>query len=72
MRILTVTRGSRPFAVLRARDEAQAVQRARAMAPRPADAGDPGEPLAAREPTDAEMIGWLIRRDDHLLAPAGA
>ena len=69
MRVLTVTRSSRPFAILRARDEAQAVRRACAMAQLPVDAGGRGEPLAAREPTDAEMIGWLIRRDDHLLAP---
>jgi len=66
MRVITVTRDARPLAVLRACDEAEAVRRARTLA-RLDDAPAAGR-LAAREPTDAEMIGWLIRRDDHLLA----
>jgi hypothetical protein len=69
MRVMTVTRDAHPLAVLRARDETEAVERARAMAR--LDGALAAERLAAREPTDAEMIGWLIRRDDHLLtAPA--
>jgi hypothetical protein len=67
MRVLTVTRDARPFAVLRARDEDEAVRLASALGELPADAASRAERLQAREPTDAEMIGWLIRRDDHLL-----
>jgi hypothetical protein len=65
MRIFTVTLDDRPVAVVRARDRADAVETARDLAPRRLDAAD--ERFDAREPDDAEMVGWLERRDDYLL-----
>ncbi|HEY0523734.1 MAG TPA: hypothetical protein VGD08_10105 [Stellaceae bacterium] len=64
MRVMTVTFQSRPFALLRARHAADAVARAREMANLD---GSEDALLDAREPTDAEMIQWLRRREDHLL-----
>jgi D-alanyl-D-alanine dipeptidase len=60
---MTVTKQSRPFALLRARHAADAVARACELA----DLNGADETLLdAREPTDAEMIQWLRRREDHL------
>jgi D-alanyl-D-alanine dipeptidase len=64
MRVMTVTLQNRPFALLRARHAADAVARAREMADLD---GSEEAFLDVREPTDAEMIQWLRRREDHLL-----
>ena len=65
MRVFTVTHRGEPFAILRAHDAAEAIEAVRAVdAPR----RRPGEGLlAAREPTDAEMVDWLTRPEDRLL-----
>jgi hypothetical protein len=65
MRIFTVTLDERPVAVVRARDVADAIETARELAPRRLGAAN--EHFDAREPDDAEMVGWLERRDDYLL-----
>jgi hypothetical protein len=62
MRIFTVTKGNRPLAVVRATDEADAIDTAVAMT-----AAGPADALAAREPNDAEMVGWIERRADYAL-----
>jgi hypothetical protein len=65
MRIFTVTLDDRPVAVVRASDVADAIENARDLAPRRLAAAD--DRFDAREPDDAEMVGWLERRDDYLL-----
>jgi len=62
MRIYTVTKENRPLAVVRASDPADAIDTAFALA-----ALDRREGLEVREPNDAEMVGWLERRDDYVL-----
>ena len=63
MRIYTVTQAERPLAVVRAVSRADAIDTAVALA---APAGLAG-PLDAREPSDAEMVGWIERRADYLV-----
>jgi len=62
MRIYTVTNANRPLAVVRASDPAEAIDTALALT-----ALDRSDALEVREPTDAEMVGWLERRDDYVL-----
>lgn len=62
MRIYTVTKEQRPLAVVRASDPADAIDTALALT-----ALDPSNALEVREPNDAEMVGWLERRDDYVL-----
>jgi hypothetical protein len=62
MRIYTVTKENRPLAVVRASDPADAIDTALALT-----ALDASDDIAAREPNDAEMVGWLERRDDYVL-----
>ena len=62
MRIYTVTKADRPLAVVRASDPAEAIDTALALT-----AIDRSDALEVREPNDAEMVGWLERRDDYVL-----
>jgi len=62
MRIYTVTNANRPLAVVRASDPAEAIDTALALT-----ALDRSDALEVREPNDAEMVGWLERRDDYVL-----
>jgi hypothetical protein len=62
MRIYTVTKENRPLAVVRASDPADAINTALALT-----ALDQSDSLEVREPNDAEMVGWLERRDDYVL-----
>ena len=62
MRIYTVTKENRPLAVVRASDPADAIDTALALT-----ALDQRDSLEVREPNDAEMVGWLERRDDYVL-----
>ncbi len=62
MRIYTVTKENRPLAVVRASDPADAIDTALALT-----ALDHSDSLEVREPNDAEMVGWLERRDDYVL-----
>jgi hypothetical protein len=62
MRIYTVTKANRPLAVVRASDPAEAIDTALALT-----AIDRSDALEVREPNDAEMVGWLERRDDYVL-----
>jgi hypothetical protein len=66
MRIFTVTHRGEPFAILRARDAAEAIDLVRGMEARGRRSHGDG-PFAAREPDDAEMIDWLTRPEDRLL-----
>lgn len=73
MRIYTVTHHDRPIAVVRARHPSEAIETAQELAWDEARATLPsGDELDARDPSDAEMVGWLERRDDFLLAEAFA
>jgi hypothetical protein len=63
MRIYTVTRGDRPLAVVRATNPSDAIAAALMVA----DHMGPLDGIEAREPTDAEMVGWLERRADYAL-----
>lgn len=67
MQIFTVTHRDRPLAVVRAPDAEEAIEIAREMA-HEAALVLPEEGLETREPDDAEMVGWLARRDDYLLS----
>jgi hypothetical protein len=64
MRIYTVTAGAKALAVVRATDPADAIDTALALA---TDRNPPGS-FDVRDPSDAEMVGWLERRDDYLVA----
>lgn len=66
MRIYTVTKGERPLAVVRASDPDEAIESALELIPVPADRAS----LEVREPNDAEMVGWLERREDYVTEPA--
>jgi hypothetical protein len=63
MRIYTVTRGDRPLAVVRAANPGDAIATALMVA----EEVGPVDALEAREPNDAEMVGWLERRADYAL-----
>lgn len=68
MRIYTVTKEDRPLAVVRASDPAEAIDTALDIIP--SETGK--NQLAVREPNDAEMVGWLERREDYAMDPASA
>jgi hypothetical protein len=68
MRIYTVTKGERPLAVVRATDPVDAIESALDLVPTAADRAS----LEVREPNDAEMVGWLERREDYVTEPASA
>jgi hypothetical protein len=67
MRIYTVTKGERPLAVVRAADSSEAIDTALELIPSDVER----EALGAREPNDAEMVGWLERREDYVMEPTG-
>ena len=67
MRIYTVTKGDTPLAVVRASNPADAIDTTLAMLP----AATP-EALTVRDPNDAEMVGWLERREDYVTEDAAA
>jgi len=70
MRIYTVVKGDEALAVVRAADPADAKDTALALI---GEWSPPAAVLEVREPNDAEMVGWLERRDDYLVAePASA
>jgi hypothetical protein len=66
MRIYTVVQGERPLAVVRAADPNDAIDTALEMIPM--DIGR--TTLDVRDPNDAEMVGWLERREDYVTEPA--
>ncbi len=68
MRIYTVTCNGKPAAVVRAETHSDAIDLARELG---AAQGVRGQ-MAAREPTDSEMVSWLAHREDHLLSEAYA
>jgi hypothetical protein len=68
MRIYTVTRGEQPLAVVRASDPGEAIDTAVDLYP----GSVARAALEVREPNDAEMVGWLERRDDYVMEPASA
>jgi len=68
MRIYTVIQGERPLAVVRASDPGDAIDTALEMI-----ADEVGRAaLDVREPNDAEMVGWLERREDYVTETASA
>ncbi len=63
MRIYTVTRAGQPIAVVRAASRIDAIDTAMAIM----GVIEPEEALDVREPSDAEMVGWLERRADYVV-----
>jgi hypothetical protein len=70
MRIFTVTHRGEPFAILRARDAVEAIEIVRTIGAKERRCNGEGL-FAAREPNDAEMVDWLTRPEDRLLAGDG-
>lgn len=68
MRIYTIAEGDEALAVVRASDPEEAIEIARSMIPKEVVRTR----LEAREPNDAEMVGWLERRADYVMEPASA
>lgn len=68
MRIYTVVQGKKPLAVVRAADPNEAIDTALDIIPAEIGRGS----LAVRDPNDAEMVGWLERREDYVTEPASA
>ena len=68
MRIYTVVQGERPLAVVRASDPGDAIDTALGMIPN--DVARTA--LDVRDPNDAEMVGWLSRREDYVTETASA
>lgn len=68
MRIYTIAEDDQALAVVRASDPEEAIEIARSMIPK--EVVRTG--LEAREPNDAEMVGWLERRADYVMEPASA
>lgn len=68
MQIFTVMHHERPLAVVRARHRSDAIETARELAWDEARMTLPADEFETREPDDGEMVGWLERRDDYLLA----
>lgn len=66
MRIYTVTKGDQPLAVVRAVDPEDAIETALDIV----GGESRRDALRAREPNDAEMVGWLERREDYALEAA--
>ncbi|MGO8916707.1 MAG: hypothetical protein ACLQJR_12440 [Stellaceae bacterium] len=65
MRIYTVIQGDKPLAVVRASDPDDAIDTALGIIP--AEIGRAA--LEVRDPNDAEMVGWLERREDYVTEP---
>lgn len=63
MRIYTVTKGDQPLAVVRAVDPEDAIETALDIV----GGESRRDALQVREPNDAEMVGWLERREDYVL-----
>ena len=61
MRIYTVTKADHALAVVRASSRLDAIDTAMAMI----GTLEPGDALDVRDPSDAEMVGWLERRSDY-------
>jgi len=61
MRIYTVTKADHALAVVRASNRLDAIDTAMAMI----GTLEPGDALDVRDPSDAEMVGWLERRSDY-------
>ncbi len=68
MRIYTVTKADQPVAVVRASNRIDAIDTALAMA----SGLGLSDALDVRDPSDAEMVGWLERREDYVVESAGA
>jgi 2-keto-3-deoxy-6-phosphogluconate aldolase len=70
MRVFTVTRNALAIAVVRARSADEAVALAQDMICEAAGLKEPpaAEGFDTREPDDAEMIGWIERRHDYMIA----
>lgn len=68
MRIYTVTQGDKSLAVVRATDPDDAIDTALGLLP----ANIARATLEVRDPNDAEMVGWLERREDYVMEPASA
>ncbi len=66
MRIYTVTKADQPVAVVRASNRIDAIDTALSMTP---EVGL-GDALDVRDPSDAEMVGWLERREDYVVETA--
>jgi hypothetical protein len=66
MRIYTVVQGEKPLAVVRAADARDAIDTALDLIPEAIG----GTALDVRDPSDAEMVGWLERREDYVTEPA--
>jgi hypothetical protein len=60
MRIYTVTKADQPLAVVRAANRAEAIATALALG-----AAGSHDGLDVRDPNDAEMVGWIERREDY-------
>ena len=61
MRIYTVTKADHAVAVVRASSRLDAIDTALAMT----GTLEPDAALDVRDPSDAEMVGWLERRSDY-------
>jgi hypothetical protein len=68
MRIYTVVQGEKPLAVVRAADPSDAIDTALDLIP--TEVGRTS--LDVRDPNDAEMVGWLERREDYVTEPASS
>ncbi len=68
MRIYTVTKADHPLAVVRASSRVDAIDTALAMI----DSLEPTDALDVRDPTDAEMVGWIERRADYAVEERAA
>ena len=72
MQIFTVMHHERPLAVVRARHPDDAIEAARELAWYEGSQRITDDDFGTREPDDAEMVGWLERRDDYLIEKAFA
>lgn len=63
MRIYTVIKADQPLAVVRAGSRMDAIDTALAMI----ETIGPQDALDVRDPSDAEMVGWLERRNDYII-----
>lgn len=61
MRIYTVTKADHPLAVVRASSRVDAIDTAMALI----EELTPDDALDVRDPSDAEMVGWIERRSDY-------
>ncbi|HXY98913.1 MAG TPA: hypothetical protein VEI03_02865 [Stellaceae bacterium] len=68
MRIYTVIQGDKPLAVVRATDPDDAIDTALGLL----SADIARAALDVRDPNDAEMVGWLERREDYVTETVSA